>query len=322
MTPARFPLIGGPTPLEPADRLGAVLGFESGMLWIKRDDLTALAGGGNKARKLELLVADALAEGCDVLVTAGAPQSNHVRMTAAAANRAGLGCVAVLAGDRPDPWRPEGNLLLDHLLGATLVWSGAYDAEGVEVALAETCVRLQAEGRTPYEIPLGGASPLGTVAYVEAAAEISRQAPPGAVVYTACGSGGTYAGLAVGFGSHERVRGVDVGAVPDLAHRVDDLIPAAASLAGEGMPAGHVHLDRSHIGEGYGAPTDACREAIGLAARHEGVLLDPVYSGKAMAALVADRRGGRLPADHPVVFLHTGGLPALFTEDHRAWLTT
>jgi D-cysteine desulfhydrase len=319
VTLARFPLAEAPTPLQPAARLGAALGFAPGMLWVKRDDLTALAGGGNKARKLEFLVGEALASGCDLLVTGGAAQSNHVRMTAAAANRAGLACTAVLGGEPPDT--AEGNLVLDHLLGADLVWAGGYEAVHIETVLAETCVRLAGEGRRPYEIPLGGASAIGTAGYVDAAREISSQAPGGAIVYTASGTGGTQAGLVIGFGSHERVRGVDVGAVPELAHRICDLIPAAASVAGTGMPAGHLHLDRSQIGKGYGARTDACLEAIRLAAATEGLLLDPVYSGKAMAALVADRRSGALAPDHPVVFLHTGGLPALFTDRYRAWLT-
>jgi D-cysteine desulfhydrase len=292
------------------------------MLLVKRDDLTALAGGGNKARKLEFLVGDALARGSDVLVTAGAPQSNHVRMTAAAANRAGVDCVAVLGGAPRDAGAAEGNLVLDHLLGVELVWSGGYDAEAVEVALAETCVRLRAEGRDPYEIPLGGASPIGTVGYVDAAAEISRQAPAGSVIYTASGTGGTQAGLVVGFGSHDRVRGVDVGAVPELAHRICDLIPAAASVAGCGMPSGRLHLDETQVGSAYGARTDACLEALRLAAHLEGLVLDPVYSGKAMAGLIADRRSGALVPDHPIVFLHTGGMPALFTDYYRDWLTS
>lgn len=287
------------------------------MLWVKRDDLTALAGGGNKVRKLEFLVGDALSTDCDVLVTGGAAQSNHVRMTAAAANRAGLACTAVLGGDAPD--EPEGNLVLDQLLGADLVWAGEYDAERLETVLAETCVRLAGDGSRPYEIPLGGASAVGTAGYVAAATEISSQAPGGSIVYTACGTGGTLAGLAIGFGSHDRVRGVDAGAVPDLAHRIEDLVPAAASLVGAGMPSGHAHLDSSQIGKGYGARTDACHEALALAASLEGLLLDPVYSGKAMAGLVADRRTGALAGDHPVVFLHTGGLPALFTDRYRSW---
>jgi 1-aminocyclopropane-1-carboxylate deaminase/D-cysteine desulfhydrase-like pyridoxal-dependent ACC family enzyme len=300
------------------DRLGAELGFAPGALWVKRDDLTGLAGGGNKARKLAYLVADALAQGCDTLLTAGAAQSNHVRLTAAAARMAGLDVIAVLGGERPE--REEGNLVLGRLFGLEPVWVGRYDAYHLEEVLAETAVRLRAEGRRPYEIPLGGASAVGTMGYVVAADELSAEAP-GAVVYTATGTGGTQAGLVVGFGHHARVRGVDVGAVPDVDQRIDGLIAAAATLAHRPAPDGGLQLDRTRIGEGYATGTDAAREAMVLAARHEGLVLDPVYSARGLAGLIADRRAGRLDPDHPVVFLHTGGLPSLFTERTVAWLT-
>ncbi len=310
--------MAGPTPLQEMARLGAALGFAPGALWVKRDDLTGLAGGGNKARKLEFLVADALAQGCDTLVTGGAAQSNHVSMTGAAAAIAGLGCVAVLGGERPD--HAEGNVILDRLFGMDLVWAGRYEAFQIEQKLAETCLRLSSEGRRPYEIPLGGASPIGTLGYVQAAAEIAAEAPLGSVIYTATGTGGTQAGLVVGFGSHERVRGVDVGAIPGIAERIDELIPAVSALAHQPMPAGRTQLDTSQVGNGYGARTDAAREAIQLAARLEGLVLDPVYSGKALAGLIADRRNGRLPPDQPTVFLHTGGLPSLFVARYADWV--
>jgi D-cysteine desulfhydrase family pyridoxal phosphate-dependent enzyme len=317
--PPRLPLAVAPTPLQPAERLGKALGFEPGALWVKRDDLTGLAGGGNKARKLEYLLGDALAQDCDVVVTAGAAQSNHVRTTAGGAAAAGLDCVAVVGGTRPP--QPEGNLILDRLLGAELVWVAAYDAPAVECLLAETCLRLASEGRRPYEIPLGGANAVGTLGYVRAAAEIASHAPLGAIVYTAVGTGGTLAGLAVGLGHHDRVRGVDVGALDDAAHRIGELIPPVSALAHRPMPAGRLHVDRSQVGDGYGAPSEAAREAIELAARTEGLLLDPVYTAKALAGLIADRRSGALGAHQPTVFLHTGGLPALFTERAVRWLT-
>ncbi len=298
-------------------RLGAHLGFADGALWVKRDDLTGLGAGGNKARKLDYLVADAKAKGCDTLLTGGAAQSNHVRTTAAAARVTGLGCVAVLGG-RP-PQVPEGNLLLDRLFDAELVWVGDYDAERVETTMAETCLRLAAEGRRPYEVPLGGASDVGTLGYVAAAAELMTQAPLGSLVYTATGSGGTQAGLVVGLGHHDRVRGVDVGAIADVDERIRSLVSSTASLAGRPFPVGELVLDRSQIGAGYGDRTDAAREALQLAARLEGLVLDPVYSAKALAALIADRRAGRIGADQPVVFLHTGGSPALFTERYQSW---
>jgi len=301
-------------------RLGDALGFAPGALWVKRDDLTGLAGGGNKARKLEYLVGDAQAQGCDTLLTGGAAQSNHVRMTAAAACMADLRCVAVLGGTEPE--RYDGNLVLDRMYGAELDWVGTYDAEAIETAMAEACMRLAGEGRRPYEVPLGGASAVGTLGYVVAAGEILSEAPIGSIVYTAVGSGGTQAGLVVGFGHHERVRGVDVGAIADVDARISSLVAATASLARRPLPDGHLQLDRSQIGTGYGVPTDAGREVIELAARLEGLLLDPVYSGKALAALVADRRSGRLASDQPTVFVHTGGLPSLFADRYREWLTT
>src|SRR5262245_17104605 len=174
--PDRFPLAGIPTALQALPRLGHALGFADDALWAKRDDLTALAGGGNKARKLEFLVAEAMALGCEILVTGGAPQSNHVRMTAAAAGMAGLGCVAGLGGPPPPTDSYEGNLVLDALLGAEPVWVGEYEAEAIERVLSETTERLRFDGRRPYEIPLGGASPLGCLGYVLAADELSPQA--------------------------------------------------------------------------------------------------------------------------------------------------
>ncbi|MCB1260978.1 MAG: D-cysteine desulfhydrase family protein [Acidimicrobiales bacterium] len=315
----RCPLATLPTPLEPMDRLGAALGLDAGTLWVKRDDLTGLAGGGNKARKLEHLVAEALAQGCDTLVTAGAIQSNHVRMTAAAACRVGMRCVAVLNGDVSGASAaPEGNLVLDRLFGAELVLVGDVDSFVRDQRLAETCVALHAAGARPYEIPVGGASPVGTLGYVRAAAELSAQAPLGAVVYCAVGTGGTYAGLAVGLGSHDRVRGVAVGPVPELDARIDELVPAVATLAGVPFPSGQRRLDASQIGEGYGIPTPAGLEAIALAARWEGLVLDPVYTAKACAALVADCRAGRVPEGRPIVFLHSGGLPSIFAGRYAA----
>jgi len=317
----RFPLAGAPTPLHAIDRVGADLGFAPGRLLIKRDDLTTLTGGGNKARKLEYLVADAIARGCDTLVTGGAAQSNHVRMTGAAARVAGLRCTAVLGGSPPAAGEvDEGNLVLDRLFGIDIVWAGTYDAFHLEQMIVETTMRLDAEGRRPYEIPLGGACPIGTLGYVAAADELAAEMPAGAIVYAATGTGGTHAGLVVGFGHHGRVRGIDVGAIPDVDERIDAIIPATCSLAGRALPTGHLQLDRSHIGSGYGSHTEAAREAIELLARREGIVLDPVYSGKAFAGLIADARAGRIGADQPVIFLHTGGLPSLFTTRVAGWL--
>lgn len=324
----RLRLAALPTPLEPADRLGAALGMVPGALWVKRDDTTGLGGGGNKARKLEYLCADAVAHGADTLVTGGGPQSNHARMTAAAANRLGLRCTLVMAGPRPDP--AVGNVLLVELLGPEVVWTdareGPMDYYAIEAAIDAACERLVAEGRRPYRMPIGGASPVGALGYVRAAAELAEQAAAtfgdGAgpeVVVVADGSGGTHAGLAAGLGDLDRVLGVDVGARPDL----DDVVPAKAAevarLAGLDGPAGTVRVDHDRVGAGYGAPTDECREAVLLAARQEGLVLDPVYTGKAMAGLVAARADGRIGPATRTVFVHTGGMPALFAPAYAGW---
>ena len=346
----RFPLAHLPTPLERADRLGRALGLEPGRLWIKRDDLTGLATGGNKARKLELLLGEALASGADTLVTAGGPQSNHARTTAAAAARAGLGCVLVFNADPPT--RTEANQVLDVLLGAERRFLGPIAMEELNAALDGIAGELRSAGRRPYVIPIGGSSPLGASAYVTAADEIlaqiraGRSVAPGTtlgkdpgddpggddlVVVTATGSGGTQAGLAARLG-HDRVIGVDVGALADPVAVVRRLAPEVADLVGRPAPSGEPWIVHDQVGDGYGAPTDACRDAIRLAARTEGLLLDPVYSGKAMAGLIA--RAGELPAGPrtgaspdrrladagAIVFLASGGLPALFASRYEDWL--
>ncbi len=316
-----------PTPFEPLPRLGAALGMEPGALWVKRDDVNGLGGGGNKARKLEYLCADAIARGCDVLVTGGGQQSNHVRMTAAAANRLGLACVVVVPGDLPAS--ATGNVLLDELLGPETVRVATggkeLDYYAVEAAIVATTERLAGDGHRPYGIPVGGASPVGALGYVWAAAELLGQAVDamGAepeIVVVADGSGGTHAGLAVGLGDHGRILGVDVGARPDL----DSVLPAktaeVAALAGLPEPSGAVVVDHDQVGRAYADLTDACRDALVLAARTEGLLLDPVYTGKAMAGLVAARADGRIGPTTRTVFLHTGGTPALFAAGVGDWL--
>jgi D-cysteine desulfhydrase family pyridoxal phosphate-dependent enzyme len=318
----RLDLAHLPTPLERLDRLGAVLGMEPGTLLIKRDDVTGLAGGGNKARKLEYLCADALARRCDTLVTGGGHQSNHVRMTAAAANRIGLACTVVVSGGRPDP--ASGNVVLDELLGPEIVWLGEADYFAIEAAIVRESDRLEGDGRRPYPIAVGGATAVGALGYVVAAHEIRRQAADldldFDLVVVADGSGGTHAGLAAGFRDHRAVYGVDVGARPDLDEQVPRKAAQVAALAGLPEPAGACQIDHDLIGAGYAAATDACREALELTARLEGVVLDPVYTGKAMAALIRARRDGRVGPATRTVFWHTGGLPALFASAYGPWL--
>ncbi len=305
------------TPIRPADRLGLELGFPEGKLWLKRDDLTGLAGGGNKARKLELLFGDALDQGCDVLVTAGAAQSNHVRATGSAACASGLHCVAVLAESEPSTV-PEGNLVLDDLFGIEVVWTTVPERYR---AFDATVERLRAEGRRPYEIPLGGSSPVGAAAYATCATEIelaldaAGSARP--LVVTAVGTGGTHAGLAAGFGDHSRVLGFDVAALPTIDRVVAPLADAVADLLGRPRPVGDLRLDRSQATAAYGEPTEAVFEALRLVAETEGMVLDPVYSGRAMAGLIDAARRRTLDDESTIVFVHTGGMPALFTSRYR-----
>ena len=326
----RIELAHLPTPLEPMDRLGAHLGMAPGHLWVKRDDMTGLAGGGNKARKLEYLCADAIDQGCDTLVTGGGAQSNHVRMTAAAANRLGMACTIVLNGDRPAS--PTGNVVLDELLDPEIVWAG-HDGEldyfGIEVAINDACRRLTADGRRPYAMPIGGASVVGALGYARAAVELRAQDPGLDLVVVADGSGGTHAGLVAGLGDHRTVYGVDVGARPNLDETVPAKAAEVAALAGFGAPVGDpgpsglpaAVIDHDRFGEAYGAQTEETRQALRLAARCEGLILDPVYTGKAMAGLVEGVASGRIPVDSRVVFIHTGGLPALFAAGFPEWLS-
>jgi 1-aminocyclopropane-1-carboxylate deaminase/D-cysteine desulfhydrase-like pyridoxal-dependent ACC family enzyme len=306
-----------PTPLESADRLGAALRLEPGRLWIKRDDCTGLATGGNKARKIALLVGDAVHTGCDVLVTAGGLQSNHARTTAAAAARAGMGCVLAFNSDPPE--RIEANQLLDVILGAERRFVGPIAMDDLNVVVERIADELRAIGRKPYVIPVGGSSPLGASAYVVAADEILADlGHDDLLVVTATASGGTHAGLAARLG-HERVLGVDVGALADPIAAVRRLAIEVAALRGRRAPTGEPWLVRDQVGDGYGAVTTACREAIRLAARAEGLLLDPVYSGKALAGLMA-LPPGELESK-AIVFLATGGVPALFASHYAGWLT-
>jgi 1-aminocyclopropane-1-carboxylate deaminase/D-cysteine desulfhydrase-like pyridoxal-dependent ACC family enzyme len=311
------PLAFLPTPCHPAPRLGAALGLAD--LWVKRDDQTGLALGGNKARKLVRLVADAHAAGADTLVTGGGPQSNHARMTAAAAAQVGMRCELALAADPGTD--PVGNLLLDHLLGAIVHPVGPLGYDELEEAIVTLGEQVRAAGRRPYVIPVGGASPVGVAAYADAAAELMAQLA-GAPDWVVCadGSGGTHAGLLAGLaGTPSRVLGVDVGTRGDLDAAVARLAFAAAggTLRFDPAPGGAVLVDHDHFGAGYGAPTPSSAEAIILAARTEGLVLDPVYTAKALAALRTWVADGRIEAGARVVFWHTGGAPALFAPRYR-----
>lgn len=312
-----------PTPLQPAPRLGAWLSGGSSPLdlWIKRDDLTGLGLGGNKVRKLEFLVGRALAEGCDTLLTAGAAQSNHCRQTAAAAAHTGLQCHLALGGEPPA--RAEGNLLLDHLFGAQLHWCGPHRKGEDLPAIAD---ELRARGKRPYVVPYGGSNPIGALGYVDAAQEFVAQCRDLGVrptrIVIASSSGGTQAGLMVGLAHADEdieVTGIRVDkadATPLHATALRTLARETADLLGlpfDGVPV----LRDEGLHAAYGVLTEHEREAIAAAARCEGLVLDPVYTGRAFAGLVHLVRNGVITPGQTVVFWHTGGLPALFVGGHE-----
>lgn len=319
----RIRLVNLPTPLQEAPRLREALGGADRCprILIKRDDLTGLAFGGNKGRKLEFLVADALAQGANWLITAGAAQSNHARMTAAAARLAGMNATLVLSAKVDQP-EVQGNLLLDHLLGAEVRLippTANTDATMVEVA-----DELRAAGEHPYIIPVGGSNAVGTLGYVAATLELMgqlfAQSEGPSRLYYANGSRGTQAGLVLGakhYNAPYTVHGIAVspGDAEKRGHGLAIANEAAELLA---IPTritdADLLNDDAQIGEGYGIPTEGCLEAIHLLARHEAVFLDPVYSGKAMAGLIADIRSGAIAPTETVIFLHTGGTPALFAQ--------
>ncbi len=308
-----------PTPLQAMDRLAAVLGKPAGTLLVKRDDLTGLAGGGNKARKLEYLCADAIEKGATWLVSGGGPQSNHARMTAAAAARLGLGCTLLLQG------RPEialsGNLLLDMVFGANVEFVAPTDFDGAEAQMLECARRLEVAGEKPYVIPTGGSTPLGSWGMADSAREVLDARPDTDLLVVATGSSGTQAGLALGMGSFDKVLGVRVAMQPDLAQRVESIARAAAALVGAPSPSGRVRLESGFLGPGYAQGTPECLDAIRMVGATEGIVLDPVYTGKAMAGLIAGVRSGAIARDDIVVFVHTGGLPGLLASDQAAWVS-
>lgn len=308
----KIPLAQLPTPLDEAPRLSEILGLH---LLVKRDDCTGLALGGNKARKLEYLLADARTRGCHTLVAAGGAQSNFARMTAAAAARLGLRCHLVLSGQ--DPAHYSGNLVLDRLFGATLHFAGTGDWRVLEERVAKLADEI---GPGAYPMPIGGATAVGALGYVAAADELLAQMPsPPDWVVLADGSGGTHAGLLVGLPARVNVLGVDVARPPvPHAERIPALAAETAQLAGRPLPGGALLL-ADHTGEHYGALTREGLEALRLAARSEALLLDPVYSAKALAGLVVAAREGRVAGT--VVFLHTGGAPALFADGYAEALS-
>lgn len=327
--PDRLPLADLPTPLHELPRFSEAIGAR---VLAKRDDVLGPALAGNKVRKLELTLAAARADGADAVVTLGAAQSNHARATAAACARLGWRCVLVLGGD-PPAGAPAGNLLLDRLLGAEIAWAGTTDWAALAARADTEAARLRQEGATPVVLPAGGSTPLGAAAFAAAWDELAAQlgalgAEPAEVVH-ATTTGGTHGGLVAGRalagGDGPVVRGVM--AIEDPGGAMAELYAWLAREAARLHPGREVEisaadlvLEHDWLGAGYGAPTPEGLEAIRLLARTEAVVCDPVYSGKALACLVARARAGAY-GDGPVVFWHTGGWPADFAPEHAAALT-
>ncbi len=313
--PPRFPLAALPTPLKRAERLERALG--SPPIYVKRDDLTGFALAGNKARKLEFLLADALERSSDLMLTGGGPGSNHCQATAAAARTAGLACLLILHGDQPQ--KEPANLRLARSFGAEVRFTWDPDRSSVDRGLEEAARELRVQGRRPFLVPRGGATALGAVGYAVALEELDRQLSvdgiePGVLV-VATGSGGTQAGLVAGTvaaGRRWRVIGASVSRpVEECRDRVLRLARGCADLL-DWPPAEehHVHV-RDARGPGYGVASPEAAEAARLAANTEGLLLDPVFTAKALAELIAIVRGG---LEAPAVFIHTGGLASVFQE--------
>jgi len=302
-----------PTPLQRAERLSEELGAS---IWIKRDDLSGLGLGGNKVRKLEYLVADALERGADVLVTGGGRQSNHAALTSLAARKAGLDAHLVFYGDDPGG-PPEGNGVLNDLSDAAITYTKDDERSSVDAALEEVAARLRDEGRNPYVIPRGGATPLGCAGYVRASLELAGQLTTAeltpSLIVVATGSCGTQAGLAVGrrwLQAPYRVLGVTVSRpAAECAERISSLGAACAELLDLAIGAVEGEVIDGYLGPGYGLESPEGRAAAELVARTEGLVLDPVFTAKAMAALLDIVRAG---TGGPVVFWHCGGAPTAF----------
>jgi 1-aminocyclopropane-1-carboxylate deaminase/D-cysteine desulfhydrase-like pyridoxal-dependent ACC family enzyme len=304
-----------PTPVEEMTRLRAALGGGPRLL-VKRDDAIGFAFGGNKVRKIRLVAGDAVAQGADTLITSGGLQSNHARVTAAAAAKLGLRAVLVVNGAAPD--RPAANALLDRLLGADVRYVDSRDARAAMMESVASDER--AGGRRPYVIPLGASTPLGAAAFVFAVAELLEQLPAPDVIVHASSSGGTQAGLIAGCvlaGVKTRVIGISADETSaSLSQIVRDILAGLAPLAGldeSKLTSAPIEVDDGFVGGGYGVPTDESRAAIELLARTEALFLDPTYTAKAMAGLLAYLRQRRFSNSATVVFWHTGGQVGLFS---------
>jgi 1-aminocyclopropane-1-carboxylate deaminase/D-cysteine desulfhydrase-like pyridoxal-dependent ACC family enzyme len=310
-----LPLVNAPSMIEPMPRLSGILGGGPA-LFIKRDDAIAFGFGGNKVRKLALVGARAKADGADTLVTAGGVQSNHARATAATAAKLGMRAVLVANGQAQS--NPTANALLDRLLGAEVVY--VPDREARQQKIVDIVERCRAEGRRPFAIPIGASTPLGAMAFALAVAELVEQMPPPDVIVHATSSGGTQAGLVAGcrlLGLKTRVLGISADAssaslqseVRAIISGMADLLHIDHTTLARGTA---IEVDDRFVGEGYGIPTDASREAIELLARTEAIFLDPTYTAKAIAGLIAAVRQQRFVEGQTILFWHTGGQVGLF----------
>ncbi|MFK7805397.1 MAG: D-cysteine desulfhydrase family protein [Anaerolineae bacterium] len=312
--PNRIPLAHLPTPIEPMPHLSSLL--KGSELYIKRDDLTGLGGGGNKTRKLEYLLAEAKAQSCDHVITTGGLQSNHCRQTAAAAARVGLGCSLVLRGNKPK--QLTGNMLLNKLFGAHITWTEDENPADVMNRVADQQVKM---GHKPYQIPLGGSNVVGTTGYVVAMEELAGQLQEQElnidVIVFASGSGGTQAGIVLGahlFNIRSQLYGISVSrSASELQAQVGALATATAAHLGLDMVnvMDRIEINDEYAEPGYGVLTAAEKEAIELVAEKEGILLDPVYTGRAMAGLIDLIRWGAFTRNQRILFWHTGGSQAL-----------
>ena len=309
-----IPFATGPSPVEPLDNLRNALDCDARLL-VKRDDTIGFAFGGNKVRKMRLVAAQAKAAGADTLITTGGVQSNHARVTAAAAAKLGMKCVLVINGTRPS--HPTANALLDQLLGAEVRYVRSREDRVVEMERAARDVRLR--NHTPFVIPLGASTPLGAAAFVAAISELADQIDPPDVIVHASSSGGTQAGLVAGCalaGWHTNVVGISADEPADsLTSTVRELLAGLAKLLDcepDRLASGSVIVDDGFVGEGYGIPTVASREAVDLAATTEALFVDHTYTAKALAGLISRVRNRTFNKGSTVLFWHTGGQVGLF----------